>query len=71
MKIKRYLEIADSSTFEPLTSFYIKDELNPKVWGGEEINQEVREQLLKIAQDFYDGVELEAEPEPLLLIAIL
>jgi hypothetical protein len=37
---------------DPIKSFYIKDELNPKVWEGFDINENVREALLKIAEDF-------------------
>jgi hypothetical protein len=35
---------------DPIKSFYIKDELNPKVWEGFDINENVREALL--AEDF-------------------
>ena len=70
MKLTKYLEFVQAD-LEPVKSFHIKDELNPKVWGGEEINQEVREQLLKIAQDFYDGVELEADVKNIILTGSL
>jgi hypothetical protein len=70
MKLTKYLEFVQAD-LEPVKSFHIKDELNPKVWDGEEINQEVREQLLKIAQDFYDGVELEADVKNIILTGSL
>lgn len=70
MKLIKYLEFVQAD-LEPVKSFHIKDELNPKVWDGEEINQEVREQLLKIAQDFYDGVELEADVKDIILTGSL
>jgi hypothetical protein len=41
-----------------IKSFYIKDELNPKVWEGFDINENVREALL--AEDFYGSTELNA-----------
>jgi hypothetical protein len=43
---------------DPIKSFYIKDELNPK--GKVFINENVREALLKIAEDFYGSTELNA-----------
>jgi hypothetical protein len=70
MKLTKYFEFVQAD-LEPVKSFHIKDELNPKVWDGEEINQEVREQLLKIAQDFYDGVELEADVKNIILTGSL
>lgn len=70
MKLTKYLEFVQAD-LEPVKSFHIKDELNPKVWDGEEINQEVREQLLKIAQDFYEGVELEADVKDIILTGSL
>lgn len=70
MKLTKYLEFVQAD-LEPVKSFHIKDELNPKVWDDEEINQEVREQLLKIAQDFYDGVELEADVKNIILTGSL
>lgn len=38
---------------------YYKDELNPKFWNGEEFDPMVRTKLLAIAQDFYEGLQLE------------
>jgi len=58
MRLIKYLEFVQAD-LEPVKSFQVKDELNPKIWDNEEINQEVREQLLQIAQDFYDGTDLE------------
>jgi len=68
--MKKFYEFVQAD-LEPVKSFEIKDELNPKVWDGEEINQEVREQLLQIAQDFYDGTELEADVKDIILTGSL
>lgn len=70
MKLTKYLEFVQAD-LEPVKSFHIKDELNPKVWDGEEINQEVREQLLQISQDFYDGTDLEADVKDIILTGSL
>jgi hypothetical protein len=70
MKLTKYLEFVQAD-LEPVKSFHIKDELNPKVWNNEEINQEVREQLLQIAQDFYDGTDLKADVKDIILTGSL
>ena len=70
MKLIKYLEFVQAD-LEPVKSFRIKDELNPKVWDGDEINQDVREKLLKIAQDFYDGVDLNVDVKDIILTGSL
>jgi hypothetical protein len=56
--INKYFEFVQAD-LEPVKSFYLKDELNPKVWSEDfELNSEVREQLLQIAQDFYENIEM-------------
>jgi len=60
MELIKYLEFVQAD-FEPIKSFHLKDELNPKIWDGFKIDEEVREQLLKIAKDFYDSTDLKAE----------
>ena len=71
MRLIKYLEFVQAD-LEPVKSFQIKDELNPKIWDGDEdINQEVREQLLQIAQDFYDGTDLEADVQDIILTGSL
>jgi hypothetical protein len=49
--IQKYFEFVKSD-LDPIKSFYIKDELNPKVWKVWYINENVREALLKM-RDFY------------------
>jgi len=70
MKLIKYLEFVQAD-LEPVKSFHLKDELNPKVWDDGEINQEIREQLLQIAQDFYESVELEADVKDIILTGSL
>jgi hypothetical protein len=61
MKVDKYFEFVQAD-LEPIKSFYLKDELNPKVWGEEsELDSEIREQLLQIAQDFYENIEMPAD----------
>jgi hypothetical protein len=70
MKLVKYLEFVQSD-LEPVKSFRLKDELNPKIWDGFEINQDVREQLLKIAQDFYEGTDMRADVKDIILTGSL
>lgn len=61
MKVNKYFEFVQSD-LEPIKSFYLKDELNPKIWNEDsELDSEVREQLLQIAQDFYENIEMSAD----------
>jgi hypothetical protein len=42
-----------------LSGFTMKDELNQKIWDGETMKKDVRKSLLKIADDYFEGLELE------------
>jgi hypothetical protein len=70
MKVNKYFEFVQSD-FDPIKSFYIKDELNPKLWKNFEINQEVRESLLKIANDFYQAADINADIKDIILTGSL
>lgn len=55
----KFFEFKKESDFEPIKSFYLQDELNPKVWETEDkVNQEIREELLQIAEDFLEQLEI-------------
>lgn len=60
MKVYNFFEFK-TSDFDPIKSFYIKDELNPKMWESFRLDREVRTYLLQIAQDFYEKLELNAD----------
>jgi hypothetical protein len=70
MKIEKYFEFVQAD-LEPVKSFHLKDELNPKVWDGFEINEEVRENLLRIAEDFYTSTTLDADVKDIVLTGSL
>lgn len=70
MKMIKYYEFVQSD-FEPIKSFYLKDELNPKLWDGMKLDKEVRESLLTIAQDFYENLELGVEVRDIALCGSL
>ena len=49
----------DSKDYD-LSSFIVKKELNPKFWSkNNELEPKIREKLLKIAEDFFDSLEIE------------
>ena len=60
MKLHKYLEFKESD-LDPVKSFHIQDELNSKIWEKFELDQKVREDLLKIGEDFYGSTDLEAD----------
>ncbi len=70
MKLNKYLEFVNSD-LEPVKSFRLKDELNPKVWDNFEINDEVKADLLKIASDFYSSTDLNADVKDIVLTGSL
>ncbi len=69
--LKKFLEYISPDTFEPISSFILKDELNDKVWDGFVLKPEIREDLLKIANDFYESTELKAEIKDIILTGSL
>lgn len=49
---------------EVLDSFQLKPSLNPEFWDREELRSDIRDQLMLIAQDFFDGLN---SPENLVI----
>jgi hypothetical protein len=70
MKLVKYFEFKEQD-LEAAKSFRVKDELNPKIWDDFKIDDEVREDLLKIAQDFYSSTDLEADVDDIVLTGSL
>jgi DNA-binding Lrp family transcriptional regulator len=70
MKLVKYFEF-NQQDLEASKSFRVKDELNPKIWDDFKIDDEVREDLLKIAEDFYTSTGLEADVEDIILTGSL
>ena len=71
MKYIKYFEFVQAD-LEPVKSFHIKDELNPKVWDDETtMNREVREQLLQISNDFYEQTDIDADIKDIILTGSL
>jgi len=59
--------------YEPIKSFHLKDELNPKIWpdGDEKVNQKIREDLLEIANDYFENLEIDAKLQDIVLTGSL
>jgi hypothetical protein len=60
MKLTKFYEFVQAD-FDAIQSFYLKDELNPKLWEGFELENEIRKNLLRIGQDFFEGTGIEAD----------
>jgi hypothetical protein len=67
MKLNKFLEFKEVD-FDPIKSFYLKDTLNPKVWKGSEIDEDIRKNLLQIGSDFYKSLELKADVQDIVII---
>ena len=40
------------------SSFEVKDNFTPEIWENERLKDEVRQVLLEVAKDFFDGLDL-------------
>ena len=70
MRFQKFFEF-NQKDLEPIKSFYIKDELNPKLWDNFELDQDVRENLLTIARDFFETLDTECEVKDIALCGSL
>lgn len=57
--------------FRPIKSFYLKDRLCDRVWRGDKMDPGIREDLMRIAEDYVDYLEVEAEPKDVVLMGSL
>ena len=72
MKLFKYFEYNSTNDIDiVIKSFYLKDELNPKIWNGFKIDPEISQQLIKIAQDFYNSTGLNSEIKDVILTGSL
>jgi len=70
MKLTKFFEFKRGA-FTPIKSFRLQDDLNTRIWDNFELDKEVREQLLQIGQDFYEGVEIKADVVDIILCGSL
>tara|TARA_R110000824_G_scaffold71001_5_gene182011 strand:- start:7037 stop:7966 length:930 start_codon:yes stop_codon:yes gene_type:complete len=52
-------------------SFGLRDELQPEIWKGDELDGEVQSRLMEIANDFMEGLEIPVEVEDVRLTGSL
>jgi hypothetical protein len=70
MRFQKFFEF-NQKDLDPIKSFYIKDELNPKIWSDFKLEQDVRENLLTIARDFFETLDTECEVKDIALCGSL
>jgi len=68
--IKKFLEFKEDN-FEPIKSFYLHDELSTDVWTDFVIDENIREELVKIGKDFFDSLELKVDIKDIILTGSL
>lgn len=56
--LKKFFEFSQVQ-FEPIKSFYLQDKLNPKIWSDFELDEEIKEDLLTITNDYLEYLDLE------------
>lgn len=60
--IQKFFEYLVQAQFEPIKSFRLKEDFNRKIWDKDDnLETEIKEQLLQIGQDFYDKLEVDAK----------
>lgn len=70
MKLNKFLEFVQDD-FEPIKSFYLKDDLNDRIWNGFDLDSEVRRDLLRIGQDFFEGTDIKTDVVDIVLCGSL
>lgn len=70
MELKKFLEFVQND-FEPIKSFYLKDELDKRVWDNFELKEYIRKQLVQIGQEAYEETEYKAIIEDIVLCGSL
>lgn len=68
--VQKFLEFKKAD-LSPIKSFKIQNDLNDKVWNGFEMKEDIKEQLLHIAADFFGSLELETEVKDIILTGSL
>jgi hypothetical protein len=56
--IKEVKKVTTSDRYVDLSGFEMQKTLNPKIWDGETLKPEIRKNLLKIADDYFESLEI-------------
>jgi hypothetical protein len=70
MRFKKFEEF-NTKDLEPIKSFYLKDELNSKIWENFKLDSQIREDLLTIASDFFESLDLNCDVQDIALCGSL
>lgn len=62
---------AQPKEFKPIKSFYLQDHLNTTVWQDFKLDPSIRKDLLKIADDYIDFLEIDVEIKDIILLGSL
>jgi hypothetical protein len=62
---------AQPEEFKPIKSFYLKDSLNEKIWDGEDMDQGIRSDLISIAEDYLEYLEVDVKVKDIVLMGSL
>ena len=70
--IKKFFEYAVQADFEPIKSFHLKSDINRDIWNSDDnLKDEIREDLLKIANDYLEYLEVDIKPDDIILTGSL
>ncbi len=67
----RFEALKEKVDQDALKSFEVNDSLEPNIWEGDRLKDEVREKLLKIANDFLIDMPFDLEPDDITLTGSL
>jgi len=70
MEIKKIYEF-DENNLAPTKSFEIKDELNPDVWNGLKIKEDIKEKLIEISNEYINSIYGDFEVKDIILTGSL
>lgn len=62
---------AQAQKYKPIESFYLQDTLNETVWNNFELDQNIRKDLLKIANDYIEFLEIDVTIQDIILLGSL
>ena len=71
MNLHKFFEFKEKD-LDPIESFKLQDDLNKKVWEeGDTMITDIRKDLMKIAKDFFESVDISAEIKDIILTGSL
>jgi len=56
--ILKFFEDFTQAQFEPIKSFSLQENLNPKIWDDYKLNDDIRESLISLGEDYFENLGL-------------